>query len=203
MEGFIQTVILICLIVVIVLLSVEKVKIIRPQKKSGEVKDHAAPDVMGKVLNPANDKTLAWLANRKKLVAQMAAKKAGEADNDSSKDDQQDQDDAGSVMEQLADEEHIPPDDDRFGQAVSINELTKVGNLLQQENLDMSQEKETAELIQKIEGTEFFMLMQQSIEGASQKIAKLLDQSVSEKTPIIPKENQNSDFDNFDIGDFI
>lgn len=203
MEGFIQIFILICLIVVIVLLSVDKVKIIRPQKKSGEVDDHTTPDVMGKVLTPTKDKTLVWLAHRKKLVAQMAVEKAGEADNDSSKDDQQDQDDAGSDMEQLEDEENLPPDDDRFGQAVSLDELTKVGNLLQQESLDMSQEKETAELIQKIEGTEFFMMMQQSIEGASQKIAKLLDKSLTEKTYVKPNVNRSSDFDDFDIGDFI
>lgn len=203
MEGFIQIVILICLIVVIVLLSVDKVKIIRPQHQSSEGKEHTAPDVMGKVITPSKEKTLAWLANRKNLVTHMAAKKAGEADNDSSKEDQQDQHDARSDMEQLAVEENIPPDDDRFGQAVSLNELTKVGNLLQQDNLDMSQEKETAELIQKIEGTEFFTMMQQSIEGAAQKIAKLLDKSLSEKHDVIPKENYDSAVDNFDIGDFI
>ena len=203
MEGFIQIVILICLIVVIVLLSVDKVKIIRPQRKSGEVQEHTVPDVMGTVLTPSKEKIPAWLANRKKMLVQTAVRKTDEAENDSIKDDQQDQHDAGSGMEQLEDEENITPDDDRFGQAVSINELAKVGNLLQQESLDMVQEKETAEIIQKIEGTEFFTMMQQSIAGASQKIAKLLDKSLAEKHPIIPKENHNNAFDNFDIGDFI
>jgi hypothetical protein len=204
MEGFIQIVILICLIVVIVLLSVDKVKIVRlPQHKSGKVQDHAVPDVIGKVLTPPKEKTPAWLAHRKKIVEQMAAQKAGEADFDSINDEQRDQDDSRSDVEQLAVEENIPPDDDRFGQAVSLNELTKVGNLLQQESLDMFQEKETAEIIQKIEGTEFFTMMQQSMEGAAQKIAKLLDKSLSEKHDVIQKENHDSAFDNFDIGDFI
>jgi DNA-directed RNA polymerase subunit H (RpoH/RPB5) len=46
-------------------------------------------------------------------------------------------------------------------------------------------------------------MMQQSIDGASQKIARLLDKSLSEKHNVIPKENQNNALDNFDIGDFI
>jgi len=66
-----------------------------------------------------------------------------------------------------------------------------------------AQEKETSDIIQKIEGTEFLAMMQQSIDGASQKIARLLDKSLSEKHNVIPKENQNNALDNFDIGDFI
>ncbi len=204
MEGLIQIVILICLIVVIILLSVDKVKFIRPErKKYHEVEQNNIPDVVGKVLVPEKEKTPAWLANRKKLIEQMAANKGEQENNDSGKNDQQEEVISNSTKEEPDDVDNVPPDDDHFGQAVSLNELIKVGNLLQQDNLDADQEKETNEIIQKIEGTEFLVMMQQSIEGASQKIARLLDKSLLEEHNVIPKENKDNALDNFDIGDFI
>lgn len=204
MEGLIQTLILVCLIVVILLLAVEKVKFIRPErKKYHEVKKDNIPDVIGKVITPVKEKTPVWLANRKKLIEQMIANKEDKVNNDSIKNEQQEEKIINTNINELDEEDNVPPDDDRFVQAVSVNELTKVGNLLQQDTLNTAQEKETTEIIQKIEGTEFFAMMQQSIEGASQKIARLLDKSLSEKHNVIPKENQNKSFDNFDIGDFV
>lgn len=204
MEGLIQTLILVCLIVVILLLAVEKVKFIRPErKKYHEVKKDNIPDVIGKVITPVKEKTPVWLANRKKLIEQMIANKEDKVNNDSIENEQQEEKIINTNINELDEEDNVPPDDDRFVQAVSVNELTKVGNLLQQDTLNTAQEKETTEIIQKIEGTEFFAMMQQSIEGASQKIARLLDKSLSEKNNVIPKENQNKSFDNFDIGDFV
>jgi len=204
MEGLIQTLILVCLIVVILLLAVEKVKFIRPErKKYHEVKKDNIPDVIGKVITPVKEKTPVWLANRKKLIEQMIANKEDKVNNDSIENEQQEEKIINTNINELDEEDNVPLDDDRFVQAVSVNELTKVGNLLQQDTLNTAQEKETTEIIQKIEGTEFFAMMQQSIEGASQKIARLLDKSLSEKHNVIPKENQNKSFDNFDIGDFV
>jgi hypothetical protein len=203
MEGLIQTLILVCLIVVILLLAVEKVKFIRPErKKYHEVKKDNIPDVIGKVITPVKEKTPVWLANRKKLIEQMIANKEDKVNNDSIENEQQVEKIINTNINELDEEDNVPPDDDRFVQAVSVNELTKVGNLLQQDTLNISQEKETTEIIQKIEGTEFFTMMQQSIEGASEKIARLLDKSLLEKHTNIPKEDQNNVLDNFDIGDF-
>ncbi|SPZ94997.1 Uncharacterised protein [Sphingobacterium multivorum] len=140
---------------------------------------------------------------QEKLIEQMLAKKADQENNDSTGNEREEESASNFNNEEPDDIDNIPADDDRFGQAVSLNELTKVGNLLQQENLDAAQEKETSDIIQKIEGTEFLAMMQQSIDGASQKIARLLDKSLSEKHNVIPKENQNNALDNFDIGDFI
>lgn len=126
-----------------------------------------------------------------------------EGNNDSIENDQEEESASKFNIEDPDDSDDIPPDDDRFGQAVSLNELTKVGNLLQKDSLDAAQEEETTNIIQKIEGTEFLAMMQLSIDGASQKIARLLDKSLSEKHVFIPKEDQNTALDNFDIGDFI
>ncbi|MDQ1805071.1 hypothetical protein RAH57_13820 [Chryseobacterium sp. CKR4-1] len=204
MDGLLQIVILICLIVVIILLLVDKVKFIKPQSKIyRKVAQKAEPDVIGKVTIPEKEKAPIWLANRKKLIEQMLANKADQGNDDPTRNEEEKESASNFNNEEPDDTDNIPPDDDRFGQAVSLNELTKVGNLLQQDNLDAAQEKETSDIIQKIEGTEFLAIMQQSIDGASQKIARLLDKSLSEKHNGISKENQNNALDNFDIGDFI
>lgn len=200
MDGLIQVVILICLIVVIILLLVDKIKIKGAHHKLEEVKEKTLPDVIGKVSVPQEENTPVWLANRKKFVEQLVANNAERKSIDyieNKRKEELEPEDAS-----MQHDDNVPPDDNRFGQAVSLNELTKVGNLLQQDVLDITQEKETADIIQKIEGTEFFSMMQQSIEGASQKIARLMDKSLLEKHNIIIKEDQNNVLDNFDISDF-
>lgn len=204
MEGLMQIVILFCLIVVIILLLVDKVRFMKPQrKKYRKVEQEAEPHVIGGVAIPEKEKTPVWLANRKKLIEQMLVNKVDEGNNDSIENDQEGENASKFNEEDSEDFDDIPPDDDRFGQAVSLNELTKVGNLLQKESLDAAQEEETTHIIQKIEGTEFLAMMQLSIDGASQKIARLLDKSLSEKHIFIPKEDHNTALDSFDIGDFI
>lgn len=204
METLIQTIILFCLIVVIILLLVDKVRFIKPQRKIfRKVEQIAEPDVIGKVTIPEKAKTPAWLANRKKLIEQMLRNKADQGNEDPTRNDLEKEDVSSSNIEEPDETDNIPEDDDRFGQAVSLNELTKVGDLLKQDNLDAAQEKETSDILHKMEGTEFLAMMQQSIDGASQKIARLLDKSLSEKHNVIPKENQNNALDNFNIGDFI
>ncbi|MGG7466708.1 MULTISPECIES: hypothetical protein [Chryseobacterium] len=133
----------------------------------------------------------------------MLTNKADQGNEDPTRNDLEKEDVSSSNIEEPDETDNIPEDDDRFGQAVSLNELTKVGDLLKQDNLDAAQEKETSDILHKMEGTEFLAMMQQSIDGASQKIARLLDKSLSEKHNVIPKENQNNALDNFNIGDFI
>lgn len=204
MEGLMQIVILFCLIVVIILLLVDKVRFMKPQRKIyRKVEQEAEPHVIGRVAIPEKEKAPVWLANRKKLIEQMLVNKVDEGNNDSIENDQEEESASKFNIEDSDDSDDIPPDDDRFGQAVSLNELTKVGNLLQKDSLDAAQVEETTNIIQKIEGTEFLAMMQLSIDGASQKIARLLDKSLSEKHVFIPKEDQNTALDNFDIGDFI
>ncbi|MDN4011435.1 hypothetical protein QX233_03065 [Chryseobacterium gambrini] len=204
METLIQTIILFCLIVVIILLLIDKVRFIKPQRKIfRKVEQIAEPDVIGKVTIPEKAKTPVWLANRKKLIEQMLTNKADQGNEDPTRNDLEKEDVSSSNIEEPDETDNIPEDDDRFGQAVSLNELTKVGDLLKQDNLDAAQEKETSDILHKMEGTEFLAMMQQSIDGASQKIARLLDKSLSEKHNVIPKENQNNALDNFNIGDFI
>jgi hypothetical protein len=68
--------------------------------------------------------------------------------------------------------------------------------------LELSQQETARALVQKIQGTELFSLLENSIESASRKIAELLDGSLS-------SENSGSSFlrkvdlNDFDIGEFV
>lgn len=204
MEGLLQIVILICLIVVIILLLVDKVKIIRAHQEKKDVKKDTIPDVIGKVLVAEIEKIPVWMANRKKLVEQLAAGKVKQSNSESIKNEQQEEKNFNAHITQNDDDgDDAYPDDDRFGQGVTLKELAKVGNLLQRDTLDTSQEQETADIIQKIQGTEFFSMMQDSIDGASQKIAKLLDKTLSQNPSLPSGSSKVNDIEGFNISDFI
>ena len=58
-----------------------------------------------------------------------------------------------------------------LAQGVTFEELGTVGMLLQKEKLEPSQKETAVTIVQKIDGTELFNLLESSMEGASQKIA--------------------------------
>src|SRR5690606_1602434 len=68
----------------------------------------------------------------------------------------------------------ISGSDDSLAQGVTFDELSTVGALLQKDNLEQSQKETAVTLVQKLHGTELLSLLENSIEGASQKIAELL-----------------------------
>ena len=88
-----------------------------------------------------------------------------------------------------------------LSQGVTYDELTTVGNWLQEENLEQSQKETAVVIVQKIQGTELFNLLESSVEGASRKIAELLDKTLSTETgSSIVRKN---DLEDFDIGEFV
>ena len=204
MEIWIQTIILACLLVIILLLLVDKVKIIKIAKPQEEpLKPERLPDIMGKPVlvqkeRPSDPtKYRNMMEDRfKKTDTAVEARPASTAETG--------EDGVSGAMDWPDDEidNESQPEDDRLAQGVSLEELMKVGDLLKQDHLSEVQDNQTTEIIQKIQGTEFFDEMQSSIHGASQKIARLLDKSLS--------ENQLGDVqvkykgpEQFDIGDFI
>lgn len=203
MEGVVQVVILVCLIVVIILLSIDKIKIIGPiRKMDAEQPLEEFSDVMGRASIDANAHAPEVKASTASVFQKYINDESQEIPEDIQVVDVETEDlimDVGSYAE---DEEDDLPDDDRFTQAVSLEELTKIGSLLQNNNLDAIQEEETVQIIQKMQGTEMFSMMQASIEGASQKIAKLLDKSFADKNEF-GSAKDNDDIDSFDIGNFI
>ncbi|MCP1994444.1 hypothetical protein L1275_000189 [Flavobacterium sp. HSC-61S13] len=93
--------------------------------------------------------------------------------------------------------------DNGFAQGVTFEELSSVGILLQKEKLVQSQKETAIAIVQKIQGTELFSLLENSMEGASRKIAELLDSSLSSETEAGSSTLRKNDFDSFDIGKFV
>ncbi|WP_312822731.1 hypothetical protein [Epilithonimonas sp.] len=85
---------------------------------------------------------------------------------------------------------------------VTFQELSTAGQLLQEETLEPDLEQQAVDIIQKIQGTELFDLLESSLGDASKRIASLLKESISNEDEIISSKRSNSS-DSFDIGEFI
>jgi hypothetical protein len=89
-----------------------------------------------------------------------------------------------------------------FATGVTFQELSTAGQLLQQDLLEPYLKQQAVHIIQKIQGTELFNLLENSLDDASKRIAVLLSQSISnedDKNSFKRKDNA----DGFNIGEFI
>ncbi|SFO17719.1 hypothetical protein SAMN05421741_12416 [Paenimyroides ummariense] len=98
---------------------------------------------------------------------------------------------------------HISHTDNGFAQGVTFEELGTVTNLLQKVDLNQNQKGKAVDIVKRLQGTELFSLLEDSIQGASVKIAKLLDNKLSSVSNNIPPTVQKSNLSDFDIGEFI
>lgn len=85
---------------------------------------------------------------------------------------------------------------------VTFEELNSVEAFLKEQKSEVTQKETAADIIQKIQGTELFNLLENSIEGASVKIAELLDRSLSSENNIDSSFYENNNLDEFDIDKF-
>lgn len=206
-----ETVIVICLLIIIVLLVQDKI-VIKKKPKQEKVNPNL-PDIMGQP-KPVRSQSMPNTANE----SQMAEQEINPDNLDIEYDEnetvgiqipQEELDDAFSNMPDLRVEEEewnrygISGGDDSIAQGVTYNELTTVKELLQQEHLEQPQKETAIALVQKLQGTELFSLMESSIEGASKKIAELLDSTLTTETEDGSSNLRKNDFENFDIGEFI
>ncbi|WP_159476327.1 hypothetical protein [Chryseobacterium sp. 18068] len=89
-----------------------------------------------------------------------------------------------------------------FATGVTFQELSTAGQLLQQDVLEPDLEQQAVTIIQKIQGTELFDLLENSLGDASKRVANLLSQNISnEDEDISFKRKDNAD--GFDIGEFV
>lgn len=89
-----------------------------------------------------------------------------------------------------------------FATGVTFQELSTAGQLLQEELLEPALEQQAVNIIQKIQGTELFNLLENSLEGATQRIADLLSQSTS-NADVNRSPNRKNEAEGFDIEEFI
>ena len=210
-----EIVIMICLLIVIVLLLQDKIVIKKrlkqepPQKKVNP----NLPDIMGQP-KPVRSHSLPNSANESQIEEPEINPanldiEYDENENVSVQIPQEELDEVFRNMPDFEEEEEewnrygISGGDDGFAQGVTFEELSSVGVLLQKEELEPAQKETAIAIVQKLQGTELFSLLENSIEGASRKIAELLDSTLSSETEDSSSTLRKSDLSDFDIGEFL
>ncbi|MCY0976849.1 conjugal transfer protein TraD [Chryseobacterium wangxinyae] len=90
-----------------------------------------------------------------------------------------------------------------LAQGVTFEEMHDAGRLLRCDILPSAEKKVAVTLVQKIHGTELYNLLKDSVEGASKKIAELLEASFSESDKANFTYHHTDDPTEFDINQFI
>ena len=210
-----EIVIVICLLIVIALLVQDKIVI----KKSSERKpiqeknNPKLPDIMGqprlkRSLSVPNNATESQVEELE-INPDNFDIEYDENENVGIQIPQEELDEVFSNMPDFEEEEEewnryeISGGDNGFAQGVTFEELSSVGVLLQKEKLESAQKETAIAIVQKIQGTELFSLLENSMEGASRKIAELLDSTLSSETDAGSNTLRNNELDDFDIGEFV
>ncbi|AZA56923.1 conjugal transfer protein TraD [Chryseobacterium shandongense] len=210
-----EIVIVICLLIVIFLLVQDKIII----KKRSEQKPTQGkinlnlPDIMGQpkpvqrlsVPNTATERQI----QEKEINPANLDIEYDENENVSIQIPQEELDEVFRNVPDLEEEEEewnrygISGGDNGFAQGVTFEELSSVGVLLQKEELEPAQKETVIAIVQKIQGTELFNLLENSMEDASRRIAELLDSTLSSETEAGSSTLRKSDLSDFDIGEFV
>jgi len=210
-----ENVIVICLLIIIVLLLQDKIVIKKrseQQQPKQEKVNPNLPDIMGQ---PKPVRSLSIPNNATESQIEETEINPYNLDIEYDKNEnvgiqipQEELDEVFSNMPDFEEEEEewnrygISAGDDSLAQGVTYDELSSVGVLLQKEKLEQAQKETAIVIVQKIQGTELFSLLENSIEGASRKIAMLLDSSLSEPDSGSSTLRKN-DLGDFDIGEFV
>ena len=210
-----ETVIVICLLIIIVLLVQDKIVIKKrsEQKPKQEKINPNLPDIMGQP-KPVRSLSVPNTANESQITAPEINPDNLDIEYDENENvgiqiPQEELDEVFRNMPDLEEEEEewnrygISSSDNGFAQGVTFEELSSVGILLQKEKLEPSQKETAIAIVQKIQGTELFSLLENSMEGASRKIAELLDSTFSSETETGSSALRNNDLEDFDIGEFV
>lgn len=209
-----EVLIVICLLIVIVLLIKDKIiikKVVSKQEQPPFVNPNL-PEIMG---IPKPMKRLSVPNNTSKSLNEDLVKEIDNFESEIEENDfdiqipQEELDDVFRNMPDFEEEEEewnrygISGGDYGFAQGVTFEELSTVGMLLQKEKLEPSQKETAVAIVQKIQGTELFSLLEDSMESASRKIAVLLDGSLSSETDAASSTLRKNDLSDFDIGEFV
>ncbi|MBD3904717.1 conjugal transfer protein TraD [Flavobacterium sp. F-328] len=210
-----EIVIVICMLTVIVLLLQDKIVIKKRTKQEPPQKkfNPNLPDIMGQPksverLSVPNTATERQIEEPEINPANLDIE-YDENENVGIQIRKEELDEVFSNMPDLEEEEEdwnrygISSGDNSLAQGVTFEELSSVGALLQKENLEQSQKETAVDIVQRIQGTELFSLLENSIEGASRKIAELLDSTLSSETEAGSSTLRKNDLNDFDIGEFV
>ncbi|RDC58074.1 conjugal transfer protein TraD [Pedobacter chinensis] len=210
-----EIVIVVCLLIVIALLLQDKIVIKRKSEQKPK-QDPKLPDIMGQP-KPVRSQSLPNTANESQIAEPEVDIDNLDIEYDTNENvgiQQIPQEELDEVFSNnvpdLAEEEEdlnryrTSGSDDGFAQGVTFEELNSVGVLLQKETLEPAQKETAIDIVQRLQGTELFALLESSMQGASKKIAELLDSTLSSSDTEAGSSNlRKSDLSDFDIGEFV
>ena len=210
-----EIVIVICLLIVIALLVQDKIVIKNSSERKPiqEKSNPKLPDIMGQ---PRPKRSLSVPNNATESQVEELEINPDNFDIEYDENEnvgiqipQEELDEVFSNMPDFGEEEEewnryeLSDGDNGFAQGVTFEELNFVGILLQKEKLEQSQKETAIAIVQKIQGTELFSLLENSMEGASRKIAELLDSTLSSETEAGSSTLRKNDLGDFDIREFV
>lgn len=210
-----ETVIVICLLIIIVLLFQDKVVIKWKPKQSLEQEkvDPNLPDIMGQP-KPIRYRSMPNTASESHIEEPEINPNNLDIEYDENEAvsiqiPQEELDEVFKDVPDLAEEEEewnryrTASNDNGLAQGVTIEELYNVGVLLQKEKLEPAQKETAADVVQRIQGTDLISLLESSVGDASRKIAELLDSTLSSSETDAGSSNlRKNDLDDFDIEEF-
>ncbi|PWN64168.1 conjugal transfer protein TraD [Chryseobacterium viscerum] len=207
-----ETLILTCLLLVIVLLVQDKIVIKKPVTNKEKPKIRL-PDVMG---IPKQVKRLSTPNGATERQDKKQEEESDNFDHEIEKKDldsqipQEEPDEVFGETPDLQQEEEewnsygVSDDGDGFATGVTFEELGTVGMVLAQKMPEPSLQKQAVTIVHRIQGTELFSLLENSMEGGSRKIAELLDRSLSSSgTDSGSSIMRDHTLDDFDIREFV
>lgn len=211
-----ETIIVICLLIIIALLLHDKIVVKKKpeQKPTQEKVNPNLPDIMGQP-KPVRSQSVPNSANESQMAEQEINPDNLDIEYDENEDvsiqiPQEELDEVFGNVPDLTEEDDeewnrygISGTDTGFATGVTFQELSNVGVLLQKEKLEPAQKETAIDIVQRLQGTELFALLESSMDGASRKIAELLDSTVSSETKDNSSNLRKSDFNDFDIGEFV
>lgn len=194
-----ELLIVICLILIIILLLQDKVTIQRPVNNTSKplTKKQRDNDIMGR----------SRLPERAVQPVRVTEEAYEEPTVDVNGNDQYGEDSflkqpPVNIEDELPDPRQewdsyeYPATDDDFSSAVTYNEISTTANVLKApQSSDESSQQVAARTLHKIKGTELLSLMESSMEGVTETVAKLLEQYVPDRAVQISKKNNPGDFD--------
>lgn len=210
-----ETVIVICLLIVIVLLLQDKfiIKWKSEEKPPQQKVNPNLPDIMGQpkpVRSHSVSKTAPKRQNEEPEVnPDNLDIEYDENENVGIQIPQEELDEVFSNVPDLAEEEEewnkygTSGNDDGFAQGVTFEELSNVGGVLKKEKLEPTQKETAIDIVQRLQGTELFALLESSMDDASRKIAELLDSTLTTESDASSSNLRNDDLLDFDIGEFL
>lgn len=202
-----ESIIIICLMVVILLLVADQFRftISRKDKESEKDTKEYQHDVIGATKSKSHlsvDSEDEKIFNDHIPTASVDEPDTMNSDHLIENDDIRDLDESRWIDEEEEFQRYALSNTDRgLAQGVTFEELGAVDVLLKNETTDQNRKEKVSNILRRLQGTELFDLLENSMQDASQKMRALLENTFSDHLP--NSTDQDQAVKDFDIGDFI